>query len=82
MHSGSDNFALYLGNVATHEPGHTFGLQHYDILSNNLPMGDKLQGKDADAFRNARTTIDRLRQTMAGPVLVASGGRVNQPATH
>ena len=51
-------------------------------LSNNLPMGDKLQGKDADAFRNARATIDRLRQTMAGPVLVASGGRVNQPATH
>ncbi len=45
-------------------------------------MGDKLQGKDADAFRNARTTIDRLRQTMAGPVLVASGGRVTQPATH
>jgi len=51
-------------------------------LSVNLPMGDKLQGKDADAFRNARAMIDRLRQNMAGPVLVASGGRVNQPATH
>jgi murein DD-endopeptidase MepM/ murein hydrolase activator NlpD len=48
-------------------------------LSVNLPMGDKLMGKDADNFRSVRATIDRLRQNLAGPVLVASGARAGAP---
>src|SRR5262249_31714832 len=51
-------------------------------LSNSLPMVDKLQGKDLDAFRSAKAAIDRQRQNTTGPVLVASGSRPNQPATH
>ena len=61
---------------------------HFEVLRNgtqinplsvNLPMGDKLQGKDLDSFRSIKAMIDRMRQNMAGPVLVASGARVTTP---
>ena len=39
---------LYLGNVAAHEAGHTFGLHHYDVLPNNLPIME-WQGPDTRA---------------------------------
>lgn len=57
---------------------------HFEVIKNgtqinplsvNLPMGQKLEGKDLARFRAAKAIIDRMRQTLGGPVLVASGGK-------
>jgi murein DD-endopeptidase MepM/ murein hydrolase activator NlpD len=48
-------------------------------LSVNLPMGQRLEGKDLARFGTAKAIIDRMRQTLGGPVLVATGD--GKPAT-
>ena len=57
---------------------------HFEVIKNgtqinplagNLPLGQKLEGKDLARFRTAKAIVDRMRQTLGGPVLVASDGR-------